>query len=124
MKPDDLENWVRELRQALEELATQDFGYPLGTNEVRKPVSPIPTLPRYLGPLYAVADGISLPDVHVGYFIDPARRVATAAERGEPTRIEGRTRLEIHVFGTDGGGSVSRSGKTTARCTTCHHRVS
>ena len=104
MKPNNFRTWARKLQEALRTLALQDFGYPLGTNEVREPISPTPRIPQGLVPLYAVSDGISLPDVHVGYFIDSAERVASAAERREPTRIEGCKPLDIHVFGSDGGG--------------------
>jgi hypothetical protein len=92
------------VREALAELAQQDFGYPLGVNEVR-PTSPtFHTLPSELAPLYAAFDGVSLPDVHVGYFIDPAARVESSASRGEPTRFQGGSPQPIRVFGSDGGG--------------------
>jgi hypothetical protein len=97
--------WVRNVRADLVELAHQDFGYPLGTNEIREPSSAGPTsVPSHLGELYDACDGLSAPDVHVGYFIDSSSRVASAAERGEPGLVAGVRNCPIHVFGSDGGG--------------------
>jgi len=98
------QRWVKEIRALLEELGKQDFGYPVDKNEVLEPQRRVAGLPPDLEPLYEVCDGVSLPDVHVGYFLHPARRVVSAAKRGEPTRIEGKTRIPVHVFGSDGGG--------------------
>jgi hypothetical protein len=101
----DFNGWLGQVRAALAELASVDLGYPLGANVVReRSTAELPDLPSPLDALYRAIDGVSLPDVHVGYFIDPADRVASAAERGEPTLIEGDRPIAIHVFGSDGGG--------------------
>jgi hypothetical protein len=108
----DLNDWTQQLRELLAELKSQDFGYPLGRNEILSPGPATPDTPLELEPLYAVTDGAVLEDVHVGYFIDTAARVAAAADRGEPTRIEGETPARIWVFGSDGGGgrfAISRN---------------
>ncbi len=98
-------DWARDLRVLLTELADLDFGYPLDTNEVIGP-QPSPTqVPAGLEDLYAVCDGVSMPDVYVGYFLDSAAEVAARPARGEPTHIEGAARIPISVFGTDGGGN-------------------
>ena len=104
MTDQDFKAWASSIRALLDELAAQDFGYPLGVNEVRQQATEYYVVPSGLEQLYATFDGISLPDVHVGYFIDPARRVASAAQRGEPTRVNGAHPRAIHVFGSDGGG--------------------
>ena len=104
MAKHDFTAWSDSIRALLDELATQDFGYPLGVNEVRPPAAELNAVPADLVELYAAFDGMSLPDVHVGYFIDSAHRVASAAQRGEPTRIHGAYPRSIHVFGSDGGG--------------------
>ena len=88
----------------IDELTAQDLGYSLGIHEIRPSASERNSVPAGLVQLYTAFDGISLSDVHVGYFIDPARRVASAAQRGEPTQIEGAYPRAIHVFGSDGGG--------------------
>lgn len=105
METRDLSFWHRKLRAALAELAQQDFGYPIDENEVRAPASSPADLPEALRSLYSVCDGLSCPDVHVGYFLHPASWVVTAARRGEPTRVDGPQPFAIHVFGSDGGGS-------------------
>jgi hypothetical protein len=100
-----LKEWLETVRADLAELARQDFDYPLGTNEVREPSSTRPTaVPSQLDELYRAFDGLSLPDVHVGYFIDTASRVASAPQRGEPVFVAGVPDLSVHVFGSDGGG--------------------
>ncbi len=92
------------VRDLLAELSIQNFGYPLGVNEVRDPAPQCSDLPSGLQPLYAVCDGVGMPDVHIGYFIDRASRTASARVRGEPTQIQGVESSKIHVFGSDGGG--------------------
>jgi len=101
----DWRAWLSAVRADLADLATQDFGYPLGTNEVRAAgLTSVAGLPAQLCALYAACDGLSVPDVHVGYFIDTAARTVTAAQRGEPTLVARPGPLRVHVFGTDGGG--------------------
>jgi hypothetical protein len=96
------ENWATSVRATLAEMASQDFGYPLGNNEVRERSPEHHVLPPSLEPLYAAFDGVSLPNVWVGYFIHPAHLVESAAQKGAPTRIEGKHARAIHVFGSDG----------------------
>lgn len=98
----DFSALVAAMRSDLAEIARQDFGYPLGTNEVRPPEGALPSaLPSALHELYGACDGLSMPDVHVGYFVDRAARAAAAAQRGEPTEL---AKSPVHVFGSDGGG--------------------
>ena len=105
MTTKDVRERIETIREALANLASQDFGYPMGVNEVReKSNESHAPLPFDLESIYSVFDGVSLPDVHIGYFIDSASRTASAAERGEPTVVEGKERIAIHVFGSDGGG--------------------
>jgi hypothetical protein len=56
--------------------------------------------------MYLVLDGLTMPDVHNGYFIDTAARVVDAATRGLPTRIAGDPQRDVQVFGSDGGGGL------------------
>jgi hypothetical protein len=105
-------DWVPSIREQLGQLAERDFSFPLGTNVIREPAaSRRGAMPWALKELYAACDGMSLPDVYNGYFIDAAARVATAPHRGEPRWIvrDWKTRrfaerMPIHVFGSDGGG--------------------
>jgi hypothetical protein len=104
MKNNEFSGWANLVRELLAELASQQSDYPFGTNELREPSPNHADLPGELQPLYAVFDGMSLPDVHIGYFIDSAERVASASKRGEPVVVEGRQSIPIQVFGSDGGG--------------------
>jgi len=100
-----MEAWLTAVRADLAAMARLDFRYPLGANEVRAPASSVPDgLPVVLDELYRGFDGLSWPDVHVGYFIDTAGRAASASERGEPVVVVGETTFPVHVFGSDGGG--------------------
>lgn len=105
MSTSDLHAWAREVRELLAELGKLDFGYEFSTNELRPPASSIrPEVPVELHAMYRVFDGLSMPDVHNGYFIDSAAGALAAAEHGEPTRLSGSPHHRIHVFGADGGG--------------------
>jgi hypothetical protein len=95
------EQWAATVRAALGELSPEMFSYPIDVNELLPP-APQPIVVPGLEQLYAVCDGLSAPDVHVGYFLDPAAWVQTAGERGWPTRIRGE---RITAFGSDGSGS-------------------
>jgi hypothetical protein len=104
MSSNEFKSWADQVTEVLIELASQHSDYPFGTNELRKATLHHADLPQKLQPLYEVCDGISLPDVHNGYFIDSVQRVMSASKRGEPILVEGSQSIPILVFGTDGGG--------------------
>lgn len=104
MRERDYKQWATSLRKLLRESTAQDFGYPLGVNEIHPPAAETSGLPGGLCALYAVCDGLSLPDVHAGYFIDNADRVKSGASRGEPTTVSEFPQTHVVVFGSDGGG--------------------
>ncbi|MFB7381193.1 hypothetical protein ACFC6U_10330 [Kitasatospora purpeofusca] len=63
--------------------------------------------------LYRVIAEISLPDVHVGYFLHSAEKVAEDFEEYGEIPIEGEAEPAL-VFGSDGGGhlfALSPSGR-------------
>jgi hypothetical protein len=85
----------------------------MGEHLIRPPADPegiqaltqeIPSLPEDLVDLYRLADGLSLPDVHVGYFVHPVAAVIRGAASGEPRSLEGMDHAQVLVFGSDGGG--------------------
>jgi hypothetical protein len=104
MSSNEFKYWADQVTEVLIELASQHSDYPLGTNELRKATLHHADLLQMLQPLYEVCDGISLPDVHNGYFIDSAQRVTSASKRGEPILVESSQSIPILVFGSDGGG--------------------
>ncbi len=102
MPSPDFEAWVVAVNRTLSVLAGQHGG----PNELRAPLGrAVPGVPEPLSGLYEVCDGLSWPEVHVGYFLDPAERVASAASRGEPGLVSGTRSFPVQVFGSDGGGA-------------------
>lgn len=99
---------------ALEALREIDLGYPQGENVIHPATDPAALAefvaraglePRSpLVALYRVCAGVSLPDVHVGYFVHAPGLVLRGLEGGEPTRLTGPYARDVLVFGTDGGG--------------------
>jgi hypothetical protein len=92
-----------QLRQGFE----QWYGYPPGENAVRDAVPGAPVvagLPPLLAEFYAEVGEVSLPDVHIGYFVHPAGWLAEAAERGLPVRMTGAVEGDLIPFGSTGGG--------------------
>jgi hypothetical protein len=118
--------WKAEMRSLLTELNAvfeQRFCYPPGDNMVADAdVGELEridmlALPAVLAEFYAEVGQLSIPDVHIGYFIHSLDLMATAVSTRHPTRIE--VEMEDHVlkddvvaFGSDGGGGyfcLSRS---------------
>lgn len=111
-----MEKLLLEIQDKLKELALVEFGYPLGYNGIHQRVSDeylVKLLKRTgiprssdLAQFYALCDGISMPDVHVGYFLHPIETVLRGLDRGEPEFITGVISRKIVVIGSDGGGSA------------------
>lgn len=110
----DILTWRTRMEAALEELRDIDLGYPQDENVLGPPADPTALAEFTSGagldprsPLvgfYSACSGVSLPDVHVGYFIHEPSLVLRGLEGGEPRRLTGPYAREILVFGTDGGG--------------------
>jgi len=104
MKTTTYDEWLVAVREDLALLPTLDLGRRMGVNKVMEPSSSdLHRVPVPLWDMYRAFDGLSLPDVYNGYFIDSAARVVSAAERGMPIKVVGVSELSIHVFGSDGG---------------------
>jgi hypothetical protein len=104
LNSDDLDEWLRRMRVALEALYRLDVGYKIGINVVRDPVPEGKGSPEVFREMYAVTDGLELPDVYNGYFVDRAVDLSTAASAGEPTHVSGKDPMDIQMFGSDGVG--------------------
>jgi hypothetical protein len=95
-------------------LATFDFGYPLGENTVFPPKPAAAEalaeagLDRISGlsDLYSACDGISMPDVHNGYFIKPLRKVLGYDLTSEPKTVLLDNEIPVLSIGSTGGGSL------------------
>src|SRR4029078_2016519 len=82
-------------------------------NEVRDASAFQGQLPFALHPFYLVCDGVSMPDVHNGYFLDRASQVVCAQDFDLPMRIQllDTTLIAVRVFGRDGGGNMFALGE-------------
>jgi hypothetical protein len=110
----DILTWRTRMETALEELRDIDLGYPQDENVLGPPAGPAALAefasragldPRSpLVDFYRACSGVSLPDVHVGYFIHEPGLVLRGLEGGEPRRLTGPYARAVVVFGTDGGG--------------------
>lgn len=110
----DILTWRARMETALEELRGIDLGYPQDENVLGPPADPA-ALAEFvsragldsrspLADFYRACSGVSLPDVHVGYFIHEPALVLGGLGGGEPRRLTGPYAREVLVFGTDGGG--------------------
>ena len=110
----DIARWLAHIQPLIENVHALDLGYPIGKHVIFPPADKTmlaqllqktgldSTLP--LVTFYVYCDGISLPDVHNGYFIHSVERILSGLEKGEPTRLATHLTDAIVVFGSDGGG--------------------
>lgn len=105
---------LRRLAAILDELAVIDFGYPLGENTISPPRPEAIALLAEAGlagveglaVLYTACDGISMPDVHTGYFIKPLLRVLNHDPSSEPLTVLLEAEIPVVPLGSTGGGSL------------------
>jgi hypothetical protein len=98
----------------LDELALIDLGYPPSENTISPPRAEAVAILTEAGlsgidglsDLYSACDGISMPDVHTGYFIKSLRRVLEYDPSSEPLTILLEDVIPILPFGSTGGGSL------------------
>lgn len=104
---------IESIKFNLKQLTRVDLGYPLGDNVVR-PASDADSkikleepFAKWLAELYSVCDGLSLPDVHVGYFVKPAAKIKVPHRSTEPeTLLLSGSELRVLPFGSTGGGDL------------------
>ncbi len=109
-----IESSMQKMKARLSELSKIDVGYPLGENVVREASrsSGLPTAflsmngSKWLCTLYSVCDGLSFPDVHVGYFVKPLERVMSCDRQSEPDTVILDREISVLPFGSTGGGSL------------------
>ena len=103
----------RQMQFHLDELATIDLGYPQGDNVIR-PIEQRACSPsemdqcgsKWLTPLYSACDGLSFPDVHIGYFIKPLSKVLVFDRASEPDTILLAHEVSVKPIGSTGGGAL------------------
>jgi hypothetical protein len=113
---EDIKTWKERLQYLLNQLDTIDLGYPVGENEVSQPLDNITVEERLrhagaaefdeLREFYAHFDGLSLPDIHIGYFIKSVTQLGDLNLSSEPVRINGEYSDDILPFGSTGGGGL------------------
>lgn len=59
-----------------------------------------------LAQLYSQCDGVSLPDIHSGYFVHPLQRLGLSHPKSEPTKVTGQFTGDVDVFGSTGNGGL------------------
>jgi hypothetical protein len=100
----------------LDQLKRLDLGYPLGANEILPPQLP-DTVEDGLRradvsdwdsfeEFYRNCDGLSLPDVHVGYFLKSITKLGVVDACSEPIEIKGEFSGKVLAFGSTGGGGL------------------
>jgi hypothetical protein len=109
-------DWIGEVTHYLGELRNIDLGYPLGSNVVLPPQEPSFVqaallevgLERFpdVAAFYSQCDGISWPDVHVGYFLKPIDRVVDFNPESEPRLVTGAFSDNVITLGSTGGGGL------------------
>jgi hypothetical protein len=107
---------IDQLTILIEQIRKLDLGYPLGKNalgltaketqidEVRHSHKDFKT--DELLCFYGLADGLALPDVHVGFFLHSLSHILAGPSRGVPKTVSGPIADQIMVFGSDGGGGL------------------
>ncbi|MCC7423903.1 MAG: SMI1/KNR4 family protein [Planctomycetaceae bacterium] len=112
-----MQDLLTHMSVQLTKLASINFGYPIGENRIRAALpdstqrlqqDSIPIcVSRWLGEFYSQCDGFSLPDVHVGYFVDSLDRVTSHDSTSRPESVllqNGET--PVRAFGSTGGGGL------------------
>lgn len=105
---------ISNLESILRELAAIDFGYPLGDNLVAPPGEQANYALAEAGldgisgllDLYSSCNGISMPDVHNGYFIKPLHKLLEYKPASEPRTVLLDAELEVIPLGSTGGGDL------------------
>lgn len=112
----DVQSCVRQAKHLLEEMERIDFGYPLGANVVlapqtsrtaKEPLAFVAArIDSALMDFYSYCDGISAPDVHVGYFLKPLAKLLVTRPDSEPSELIGPIAGSVVSFGSTGGGGI------------------
>lgn len=111
-----VQSWFERVQQLLEEMKGIDFGYPLGTNTAFAP-QPSRMVDATLAAVglrsdarlrefYSSCDGLSMPDVHVGYFIKPLAKLLATRPDSEPGELIGQFTGKVLSLGSTGGGGL------------------
>jgi hypothetical protein len=111
---------LERLKSMLEELVSIDLGYPQSENRIFPPQShdaqnalAKARLSEFkeLVEFYSACDGLSLPDIHNGYFIKTLGKLL-APDSSEPNTVLLESETTVIPFGSTGGGDLFVMEKT------------
>ena len=111
-----IQDCLLRIEQCVEKLKEIDLGYPLGANVVHAP-EPGTSIGDVLveagleqsaaiRDFYHYCNGVSLPDVHVGYFLKSIAKLAERRPDSDPQSIAGSFSGEVASIGSTGGGGL------------------
>lgn len=119
LRNDEIGRWKVAMRTAivaLENVFEERFGYPIDPGEncivdaesaSTKFGGGTDFLPSVLAMFYADVAEVSLPDVHIGYFLHPVVAIVESETRSLPRWVDAASvRGEVITFGSDGGGGL------------------
>ena len=112
----DINKWIRNVQDQLSRLDVLHLGFPVGANEILA-IQPSIVVEHgltvaqandleELEAFYAICDGVSLPDVHIGYFIKSITKLGIVDPFSEPVEITGDFAGKVLSFGSTGGGGL------------------
>ena len=110
-------SWTSKLTRMVADLGEGDSGYDGSEDLILEPpdkaelaalllLAPVRTR-SFLGQLFGDCGGVTLPDLHTGYFIDTAEKIRRRlVEKSplEPRTLESDLGADVVCFGSDGGG--------------------
>ena len=105
---------IEQLNAILGGLKEIELGYPIGDNKIVRPRSDAVTALAAAGlssvdglsDLYSVCDGIDMPDVHHGYFIDSLTRLLAADSKSELRIVRQDVDTPVVPFASTRGGAI------------------
>jgi hypothetical protein len=111
-----VEESVARIEALLDSLAKIDLGYPQGQNCVFSPMprDDLETSLERIGlasyeslcGFYAACDGVSLPDVHIGYFLHEAKKLGRHGRVHDINEVLGPFAGSVVIIGSTGGGDL------------------
>lgn len=112
----EINTWLQEIGIQLELLEKIDLGYPKIENEILPVATPelldaisetfSAKLPEQFAQFYRNCGGLSLRNIHNGYFIVPLHIILKSAELSLPVKISGKNSGNVIPFGSTMGGEM------------------
>lgn len=111
-----MENNFIKLQLLIQKIKEINLGYPLGSNELYLPSNDHNqifffteidlNIQQQLIRMYTQCDGMSLPDVHNGYFVNRLSKIFSTIKSSSFIHIEANNPVVVLPFGSTGGGDL------------------